>query len=89
MILAGKFSIYGAGANHGQFGFVSPLSKTNSTPEGTLTSQLADPGSAALDNGFQQLKVSALIAKEKTCEIVDVTCTESAVAVTTVRGIWC
>ena len=83
-MIAGKYSLYGCGVNHGQFGFVSPLGK----PEGVLTSQLAGDGFAMLDNGFAFLKVSSLIAKEKTCEIVDVVCAEAAIAVSTKRGGW-
>ena len=81
VLIAGKYSLYGCGVNHGQFGFVSPLKSSDST----LTSQLADSCNV-LENGFVFLKVSSLIAKEKTCEIVDVVCVESAMAVSTKRG---
>ena len=84
VVIGGKFSLFGCGVNHGQFGFLSPL-KTSST-DGTLTSQLAE-APTNLDSGFVWLKVSDLISKEKSCEIVDVVCAESAMVVSTKRGI--
>ena len=84
MILGGKFSLFACGLNHGQFGFATSL-KTASA-DGTLTSQLADPP-VNLDAGFSRLKVSDLISKEDTCQIVDLVCAESAMAVSTNRGL--